>query len=142
VEAQKFDGTFFYRAARSKGAPERGFIQGGIRRDYSRRLLLPPVPLEPTSQTGLKHGPGTISMAHSDTGVGAIADFFITASAAPELDATKGDPGYAAFGRVVEGMATVRRILASKTIPNAGSGAMKGQMIAEPVRILSARREK
>ena len=137
VDSQRLDGTTFYRAAPTKGAPGKGFIQGGIRHDYTR--MLPPVALEPTSKTGLKHLAGTISMAHGE-GAGSLGDFFILAEAIPSFDAHPGDPGYAAFGRVVEGMDTVRRILASKTIPNAGSGAMKGQMIAKPVTIVSAKR--
>src|SRR3712207_4129064 len=42
AEEGRLDGTFFYRAARTKGAaPGRGFIQGGIRRNYRR--MLPPI---------------------------------------------------------------------------------------------------
>jgi peptidyl-prolyl cis-trans isomerase A (cyclophilin A) len=137
VEEKRLDGTSFYRAAPTKGAPGKGFIQGGIRHDYTR--MLPPIPLEPTSKTGLRHVAGTISMAHGEGG-GSLGDFFILAEAIPSFDARKSDPGYAAFGHVVEGMDTVRRILASRTIPNAGSGAMRGQMIAKPVKIVSARR--
>jgi len=48
--------------------------------------------------------------------------------------------GFAAFGRVEQGMDAVRRILAAPTVPNAGRGGMRGQMIAEPVRIVAARR--
>jgi peptidyl-prolyl cis-trans isomerase A (cyclophilin A) len=59
----------------------------------------------------------------------------------PSLDASAEDPGYAAFGRVVEGMDIVRRILAAETVPNAGRGAMRDQMIARPVKIVSAARE-
>jgi peptidyl-prolyl cis-trans isomerase A (cyclophilin A) len=139
VDGKRLDGTTFYRAAPTKGAPGKGFIQGGIRHDYTR--MLPPVDLEPTSKTGLKHVAGTISMAHGE-GAGSLGDFFILAEAIPSFDAHPGDPGYAAFGRVVEGMDIVRRILAAKTIPNAGSGAMRGQMIAKPVQIVSATRVK
>ena len=48
--------------------------------------------------------------------------------------------GYAAFGRVVEGMDVVRRILAAPTVENAGAGAMRGQMLAAPVPIVRATR--
>jgi len=139
VDEHRFDGTSFYRAARTKGAPKDGFIQGGIRREPRR--MLPPIAHEPTSKTGLRHVAGTISMAHSEVpGVGAMGDFFILASPMPSLDATRDDPGYAAFGRVVEGMNVVRRILAAETVPNAGRGAMRDQMIANPVKIVSASR--
>jgi peptidyl-prolyl cis-trans isomerase A (cyclophilin A) len=57
------------------------------------------------------------------------------------LDAGKADPdGYAVFGRVVEGMETVRRIHAAPTSPTEGEGAMRGQMLSPKVRIVSARR--
>jgi peptidyl-prolyl cis-trans isomerase A (cyclophilin A) len=138
VDQHRFDGTTFYRAVQTRGAPERGFIQGGIRRDHRR--MFPPIDHEPTSETGLRHVEGAISMARSEMGAGAIGDFFITTAAMPSMDAREGKPGYAAFGRVVEGMATVRRILAAETVPNAGRGAMRGQMLAEPVTIRSARR--
>lgn len=46
------------------------------------------------------------------------------------------------FGRVVEGMDVVRRILAAEMVPNASRGAMRGQMITKPVKIVSARRVK
>jgi peptidyl-prolyl cis-trans isomerase A (cyclophilin A) len=138
VDQGRFDGTSFYRAAPTKGAGEgRGFIQGGIHRNY--RLMLPPVAHEPTSATGLKHEPGTISMARNEPG-SATGEFFITASAIPAMDAKAGEPGYAAFGRVTEGMDVVRRILAAPTAANAGRGAMRGQMIDKPVRIARARR--
>jgi len=142
AETGRFDGTSFYRAAPTKGADGRvvagrGFIQGGIRRSY--RKMLPPIAHEPTSATGLKHGEGTISMARAPP-VGAMGEFFITLGPMPAMDARGDEPGYAAFGRVVEGMGTVRTIVAAPTVANAGRGAMRGQMIEKPVRILRARR--
>lgn len=139
AEEGRFDGTSFYRAAKTKGAPKgTGFIQGGIRRSYRR--MLPPIAHEPTSLTGLRHKAGTISMARGEEGAGAMGNFFITVSAMPAMDARGNEPGYAAFGRVVEGMEVVRRILAAPRVPNAGRGAMRGQMLTEPVRIISAKR--
>jgi peptidyl-prolyl cis-trans isomerase A (cyclophilin A) len=138
VDERRFDGTTFYRASKTPGAAGRGFIQGGIRRDVRR--MRPAILHEPTSETGITHGEGTISMARAEMGAGAIGDFFITASAMPSLDARPGAPGYAAFGRVTGGMDTVKRILAAPTIENAGRGAMRGQMLEAPVRIVAARR--
>jgi len=138
VDRQRFDGITFYRAARTRGAEGRGFIQGGIRRDYQRTLG--PIAHEPTSATGLRHVDGAISMARAEGGAGAMGEFFITVGAMPSMDADADDEGFAAFGRVVEGMDVVRRILAAETVPNAGRGAMRGQMITTPVRIVSARR--
>ncbi|MEA3041909.1 MAG: peptidyl-prolyl cis-trans isomerase [Sphingomonadales bacterium] len=138
AEEGRFDGTTFYRAAKTPRAEGRGFIQGGIRRDYRR--MLPPIAHEPTSRTGIRHQAGTISMAHAEGGAGAIGDFFITASIMPAMDAHGDEEGYAAFGRVVEGMDVVRRILAAPTLANSGRGAMRGQWLAAPVRIVRARR--
>jgi peptidyl-prolyl cis-trans isomerase A (cyclophilin A) len=138
VEAKRFDGTYFYRAARTKGATGRGFVQGGIR--HSARRSFPPIEHEPTSRTGLKHVDGTISMARAAP-TGAMGDFFIIVGGAmPAMDSKPGAPGFAAFGRVEEGMDVVRALLAAPTVANAGRGAMRGQMIEKPVRISGARR--
>lgn len=138
ADERRFDGTFFYRAARTKGAPGRGFVQGGIR--HSARKALPPIAHEPTSKTGLRHVDGTVSMARAAP-AGAMGDFFIIVGGAmPAMDAHAGDQGFAAFGRVEQGMDVVRRILSAPTVANAGRGPMRGQMIERPVRIAAARR--
>lgn len=136
VDDGRLDGTSFYRAARRKGSPKLGFIQGGIGTDPRR--MLDPLPLEPTNRTGIRHTDGAISMAHAEDPNSGTCNFSILVGANPTLDAKPGKPGYAAFGHVVAGMNTVRRILALQT--GGGSGAMKGQMILRPVRLLTARR--
>jgi peptidyl-prolyl cis-trans isomerase A (cyclophilin A) len=139
VDDKRFDGTFFYRAARTKGATDRGFVQGGIR--HSARRSFPPIAHEPTEKTGLRHVDGTVSMARAAPS-GAMGDFFIIVGGAmPAMDSKPGAPGFAAFGRVEEGLDVVRSLLDAPTVPNAGRGPMRGQMIEKPVRILSARRE-
>jgi peptidyl-prolyl cis-trans isomerase A (cyclophilin A) len=136
VDDGRFDGTVFYRAARRKTDPKRGFIQGGIQTDARR--MLPPFPLEPTNKTGIKHLDATISMARPSYGGSAGGNFFITVGDVPSMDARPGFEGYAAFGRVVAGMDVVRRILAKPS--GGGSEAMKGQMILRPIRITKAQR--
>jgi peptidyl-prolyl cis-trans isomerase A (cyclophilin A) len=139
VDERRFDGTGFYRAMRL--GSDQGLIQGGVRGDPKR--LKPPVAHEPSTVTGLVHGEGTISMARGAPG-SAQGDFFITLGPLPSLDADpkrEGDrDGFAVFGRVVDGMDVVRRILAAPTSPTQGEGVMKGQMIAAPVAIRSVRR--
>ena len=136
VTEKRLDGTVFYRALNL--APGIGLIQGGVRGDPKRSLK--PIAHEPTSKTGILHTDGTISMARAAPGT-ATGDFFILIGDIPSLDAQAGgDPGFAAFGHVVEGMDIVRRILAAPTSPTAGVGAMKGQMIVAPIRIVTARR--
>lgn len=137
VEAGKFDGTTFYRAARSPSAPQFGLIQGGI--DHNMRRAFFSIDHEPTTKTGLKHVDGTISMARNAPGT-AMGDFFICVGAQPSLDAKGAYPGYAAFGRVVSGMNVVRKILAAPTWVGRGSGAFKGQMIINRIPIISAKR--
>jgi len=135
VDDGRLDGTVFYRASRNKGGPG-GFIQGGVRTDYRR--ILPPVPLEPTNVTGLRHVDGTISLARGEDPNSGDANFSLLVGAHPQLDARGSSKGYAAFGKVIEGMPIVRRILASAT--GGGSGSMKGQMLMKPVQIIRAER--
>jgi len=72
-----------------------------------------PIPLERTSETGLRHLDGTISMARSGPD-SATHSFFICVGDQPELDfggrRNHDGQGFAAFGRVVEGMELVREI--------------------------------
>lgn len=140
VDARRFDGVSFYRALNlGQGY---GLIQAGTR--GAPAITYPPIAHEPTSRTGLSHTDGAISFARAAPG-SANGDFFITIGALTSLDAqpagSGGDPaGFAVFGRIVAGMDTVRAILAAPTDPNAGVGVMRGQMIAAPIRITTARR--
>ncbi len=134
VDAHRFDGETFYRAMH---VGDGGLIQGGITSDA--RKLYPPIKHEPTSETGLHNVAGTISMANAGAGT-ARADFFILDSDLPSLDATADQPGFAAFGHVVEGMDVVKKILDSPVSPTKGEGAMKGQMLEPPIRITRVER--
>jgi peptidyl-prolyl cis-trans isomerase A (cyclophilin A) len=136
VDDGRLDETRFYRASRRKGDPRSGFVQGGIGTDPRR--MLPALPLESTDQTGLRHLDGTLSMAHGANPDSANGNFSIMVGANPALDARGANRGYAAFGRVVAGMAVVRRILAKPS--GGGSGAMAGQMILDPVTLIRAER--
>ncbi|PVX29189.1 peptidylprolyl isomerase [Sphingomonas pokkalii] len=136
VDDGRFEGTTFYRTARRKTEPTKGFIQGGVGTDARR--MLDPLPLEPTSKTGLRHLHGTISMAHGPNPNSANGNFSIMVGDNPGLDARGANPGFAAFGQVVGGMDVVQRILA---LPSGGGrDAMKGQMILKPVTIVRAER--
>jgi len=136
VDDGRLDGTRFYRAARRTGNPQLGFVQGGIGTDATR--MLDRLPLESTDQTGLRHLDGTVSMARGIDPSSGNANFSIMVGANPGLDARGANRGYAAFGRVVAGMDVVKRILARPS--GGGSGAMRGQMLLQPVRILRAER--
>jgi peptidyl-prolyl cis-trans isomerase A (cyclophilin A) len=137
VDQKRFDGLTFYRAARADSRPREGFVQGGTDNLPGRTLV--PIRHEPTSRTGLRHVDGTISMARDDPGT-ATGDFFIVVGDGRYLDATRKDPGYAAFGHVVSGMPVVKRILAGKTHRGGWSKETAGQQLVAPIRIVSMRR--
>jgi peptidyl-prolyl cis-trans isomerase A (cyclophilin A) len=137
VDQRRFDGMSFYRAARADGRPKEGFVQGGVNNIMTRTLK--PIRHEPTSLTGLHHVDGTVSMARDAPGT-ATGDFFVVVGPGQYLDATRKDPGYAAFGHVVSGMPVVRRMLAQPTFPGGWSKETVGQQMRHPVRIISARR--
>lgn len=137
VDDQRFDGTWFYRASRRKGAPGTGFVQGGIGTDARRRLS--PVDFEPTSKTGLHHVDGAISMARYEALNTATGNFSLMVGANPSMDARPGYPGYAVAGRVISGMDVVRKMLGAPTSPG-GDGAFKGQLMMKPVKIIRAER--
>lgn len=134
VDTHRYDGETFYRAMH---VGDGGLIQGGV---HSNALkLFSPIKHEPTSVTGLHNVAGAISFANGGPGT-ARADFFILASDVPSFDATVDDPGYAVFGHVVEGMDVVAKILSSPVSPTKGSGALKGQMLDPPVKIIRIQR--
>lgn len=141
VDQKRLDGATFYRAMKITPDGTYGLIQGGAKSDPKR--VLPPIAHEPTTKTGLSHVDGAISMARGAPG-SANGDFFITIGELKSLDADPSKPGdnlgFAVFGRVVEGMDVVRKIMGAPTSPTAGEGAMKGQMIIAPIKIVSARR--
>lgn len=142
VDRGLYDGARFYRASRPPGATatDYGLLQGGLQNDPKK--VLPPIAHEPTTKTGLSHVNGTISMGRHAPGT-AQADWFIILGEQTYLDADPKDPknpGFAAFGRVVEGLEVAQKILGMPLDPNAGTGAMKGEMLKAPVRIVKARR--
>ena len=144
VDAHRLDGETFYRAMHvpdAKGG-DGGLIQGGVTSDA--RKLFPPIADEPSSKTGLHNVAGAISMARGSPG-SARADFFILLSDQPGFDAGGSGAdadGYAPFGHVTEGMDVVRKIFAAPVSPTKGLGAMKGQMLEPPIKILKAKRLK
>lgn len=137
VDQKRLDGTVFYRSFKWSDGTPGGFIQGGTQNDPKR--ILKPVPHEPTSQTGLSHVDGAISLAQGEPGTG-TGDFFIILGDMTGFDADEKQPGFAVFGRIVEGMDVVRAIADSPRSPTAGEGVMKGEMLEPQIRIVTARR--
>jgi len=146
VDQKKLDGITFYRTC--KVADKFGFVQFGTNGDPQRTL--PSIKHEPTTITGLKHLNGTLSTARLEPGT-ARGDFTISVGDQPSFDAdptrpddaTKTNLGYAAFGRVVDGMDVVLKIFDAPIDPNATvRGSFKGEVPAAPVKVLTARRVK
>jgi peptidyl-prolyl cis-trans isomerase A (cyclophilin A) len=141
VDGKRLDGVVFYRTV--KVADRFGFVQFGTNGDPKR--VLPPIRHEPTTQTGLHHTDGAISVARFAPGT-ARGDFTISVGdQSPALDADPAKPGdnlgYAAFGRVVEGMDTIVTILDAPVSPTATvRGSFKGEVPVTTVRVLTARR--
>ena len=145
VDQKRLDGCGFYRAMTFGDAGALGLVQAGLRGNPKKSFKA--IAHEPTTVTGLSHIDGALSMARAAPGT-ATSDFFIVlgdltsldAKAADAGNAVGGDPGYAVFGRVVEGMEVVRAITQQPRSETAQVEAMKGQMLAAPVKILTARR--
>ncbi len=140
VDAGKYDGGSFFRAARTPGAPREGTIVGQA---APRQRPFPPIAHESTTQTGLRHVEGTISLGRFAPG-SATDGFFICASVEPYLDAHPGAPGdnlgFAAFGQTVEGLGVVHKILSLPTSAKAPFPDQRGQWLKPPVPILGMKR--
>mgnify|MGYP000158838459 FL=1 len=106
-------------------------IQGGNVEDGKE---FPPIEIETTDKTGIKHINGAISMARGGVNT-ATSSFFICINAQPELDFEgKRNPdgyGFAAFGKVIKGMEIVSKIQ---------SGENKDQRLLYPIVIISITR--
>jgi peptidyl-prolyl cis-trans isomerase A (cyclophilin A) len=143
VDAGTFDGgASFYRVVRLDNQPTSPVpievIQGGLGSGRTEAAI-EPVAHETTATTGLRHLDGVISMARTEPGT-ASSEFFICVNDQPELDfGGRRNPdgqGFAAFGRVVDGMDVVRAIQAAATAPPPeGGDDFSGQQLAQPVAI-------
>lgn len=109
------DGVF-HRTVTPENQPQNKIrievIQGGIN-PAKEQNGGPPIALERTNETRLKHRDGTLSMARDGPDT-ATSDFFICINDQPELDyGGRRNPdgqGFAAFGQVTRGMEVVRAI--------------------------------
>jgi peptidyl-prolyl cis-trans isomerase A (cyclophilin A) len=108
--------AFFYRVVRNDNQSDNQIkievVQAGLF-NSDEIDKFPGIQHENTNETGLKHLDGTVSMARAEPGT-ASTEFFICIGNQPELDfGGKRNPdgqGFAAFGRVVEGMDVIKLI--------------------------------
>lgn len=120
VDSGYYKNASFYRVLKSEDQPSSSFksdlVQGGIWQTKNKlQTSLPGIPLETTQQTGILHKDGIISLARSTANSG-NTEFFILIGdiAGPAYDyggdANADKQGFAAFGKVVEGMDVVKQI--------------------------------
>ena len=147
-----YNGGEFHRAVRPDNEPRKDapieVVQARINQERAAKEY-PPIAIERTTKTGLKHVNGTVSMArdvtptapHPDT---ATSTFFITIGDQPVLDWNGGrspdGQGFAAFGKVLDGMDVVKKIQLSRTPPDtpATNRAGPGQTLLPAIKIHKA----
>jgi peptidyl-prolyl cis-trans isomerase A (cyclophilin A) len=145
VDEDLYQDAGFYRVVspeNDNGQPVISVIQGGLLSDIEP---LSPVPLETTKMTGILHQDGAISLARGAPASGSGAAFFICIGAQPSLDfggqRNTDGLGFAAFGKVIEGMDVVLKIHGQNADGPSDSPYTQGQMLVKPVRILEAYRQ-
>lgn len=143
VDGKFYDGGVVDRAVRRDNTTrhdvEIEVIQFQINPRQDETFL--PIPLERTSVTGLTHQDGAISMARGGADT-ATASFFVAIGDQHELDfggkRNADGQGFAAFGRVVEGMDVVKKIQAAPTQPAGGRGAFGTETLSPPIKVTRA----
>jgi peptidyl-prolyl cis-trans isomerase A (cyclophilin A) len=137
VDEKFYDGGQFHRTVTMHNQPNNDVkievVQASVN-EAKKDDESEPIPLERTTQTGLLHKDGTISMARGEPD-SATSSFFFCIGDQPELDfggARNPDgQGFAAFGRITRGMDVVKKI---QTSPH------EEQRLSPPVRIRSVSR--
>lgn len=137
VDEGLFKDSKFYRVVTKSNQPQNDIkievIQGGL---FTEEKMYEPIAHETTEETGILHKNGVISMARNEPGT-ATSEFFICVGDQPELDfGGKRNPdgqGFAAFGKVIEGMDVVREIQQQPEIE---------QMLNHQVHILNISRKR
>jgi peptidyl-prolyl cis-trans isomerase A (cyclophilin A) len=111
-----YTNTIFHRVIQDFVVQAGGFTTGPTPKAPTRA----PIVLE--SNNGLKNLRGTIAMARTGAANSATSQFYINVQDNPSLD-YKSDiqPGYAVFGRVVDGLGVVDAIQAERTTSKADS---------------------
>ncbi|MCX2778830.1 peptidylprolyl isomerase [Microbulbifer thermotolerans] len=124
-----YNGVIFHRVI-----PNFMVQTGGHTFDFQLKETREPVINE--SGNGLKNLRGTLAMARKNDPDSATSQFFINLKHNAHLDAQADKPGYTVFGRVIQGMDVVEKIVNEprglyRAFPNAPN---------VPIRILNARR--
>ena len=108
VQSGFYDGTVFHRVI-----PDFMIQGGGMNADLTKKETRGPI--ENEGGNGLKNKEYTVAMARTGDPDSATAQFFINTKDNDFLDRSPGNPGYAVFGRVVQGFDVVDQIEAVET---------------------------
>jgi len=129
VEKGFYDGVIFHRVI-----PNFMIQTGGFTADMAQKATNKPIVNE--AGNGLKNARGTIAMARTSNPDSATSQFFINHKDNDFLNYVENrNPGYAVFGKVIEGMEVVDAIAAVKTTTKNGMADVP----VEPVVIKSAK---
>ncbi|MBN1456674.1 MAG: peptidyl-prolyl cis-trans isomerase [Sedimentisphaerales bacterium] len=123
-----YDGLIFHRVIK-------GFMIQGGGFDANMKQKVTKTPIINEGNNGLRNQRGAIAMARTNNPDSATSQFYICDKDNDFLNYAPGRPGYAVFGKVIEGMETVDAIAAVKT----GIKAGMQDVPIEPVIIISAK---
>ena len=113
-----YGGTVFHRVIE-------GFVVQGGGFDDELRAKRPSGTVPNESRNGHDNERGTVAAARTTDPDSASSQFFVNLTDNPALDATRREPGYTVFGRVVEGMEVIDEI---STLPTGAQGAFSGDV--------------
>src|SRR5437899_11075169 len=132
AKAGYYDGTIFHRVI-----PSFMIQGGGLTADMQEKREGQKAPIKNESSNGLKNDTGTLAMARTSAPDSASSQFFINVKDNGFLnkESAADKAGYAAFGKVVEGMDVVKKIEQVKT---ANKGPHQNVPV-DPVTIKSAK---
>jgi cyclophilin family peptidyl-prolyl cis-trans isomerase len=132
VDEGHFNGLIFHRVI--DGFMVQG---GGFDKDMKEKKAAHPSIKNEAATSGVKNTRGTIAMARTNDPNSATCQFFINHKDNDFLNASPGNPGYAAFGQVKSGMETVDAIAKVQT----ASRGMHQDVPRDAVVIVSAKRK-
>ena len=109
-----YDGTIFHRVI-----PDFMIQGGGFTEQMVKKETRAPIANE--ASNGLKNDRGAVAMARTSDPNSATAQFFVNHTNNDFLNyIDNSNPGYAVFGKVIEGMETIDKIAAVNTTSQAG----------------------
>jgi cyclophilin family peptidyl-prolyl cis-trans isomerase len=129
-----YDGTIFHRVI-ADFMIQGGGMEPGLKRKQARAAI------KNESNNGLSNERGTIAMARLPEPDTATSQFFINVKDNRRLDASADAPGYAVFGKVVDGMDVVDKIRAVETETRLVGEDRHGNVPKQDVMIRSVRRK-